>query len=414
MTSTRFAHQPEVIELFSGAGGFTWGWHKAGFHARAAIDHDAVASRTHELNFGATGTLSLNRDLTRFGPEKLIAVLGARPRNLLAVVGGPPCQGWSRVGRGKIRSLEGRASSLLKDPRNQLYRQFLRYVDVLRPPVCVMENVPGMLSIEGENVADAINRHFGNIGYDCSYALVNARWFGVPQDRRRLIFVGVRRGLSKVIDAAELESFARGFRQNILGLRTKPTLRQAIGDLPPIPSGTLEDPQIYLQSRASRSAYAQLMRTGSHDMIADHICRTHNSQDLRAFRYMPEGMLYHELPERYKRYRDDIFKDKYKKLYWSRAAWTITAHLAKDCYTHIHPDQARTISVREAARIQSFPDNFRFFGHMGDRFRQIGNAVPPLMGWGIAEFVKEKYFGDEASTLNVANPGRKKARRYAS
>jgi DNA (cytosine-5)-methyltransferase 1 len=102
---------------------------------------------------------------------------------------------------------------------------------------------------------------------------------------------------------------------------------------------------------------------------------------------MREGAKYADLPRHFKRYRDDIFKDKYRKLCWDRPAGTITAHLAKDCYTHIHPEQPRTISVREAARIQSFPDNFRFSGNLGDRFRMIGNAVPPLMAWGIADFV---------------------------
>ena len=110
---------------------------------------------------------------------------------------------------------------------------------------------------------------------------------------------------------------------------------------------------------------------------------------------MKEGMKYYQLNEKYKRYRDDIFRDKYKKLIWNRPAWTVTAHLGKDCYTHIHPGQARTISVREAARLQSFPDSFRFWGNIGDRFRQIGNAVPPLMAWGIAEFVKQHLPGGE-------------------
>jgi len=99
-------------------------------------------------------------------------------------------------------------------------------------------------------------------------------------------------------------------------------------------------------------------------------------------------MKYRDLAEAFKRYRDDVFPDKYRRLFWNQPAWTVTAHLSKDCYTHIHPGQPRTISVREAARLQSFPDDYRFFGNIGDRFRQIGNAVPPLMGWGIAEFIK--------------------------
>jgi DNA (cytosine-5)-methyltransferase 1 len=129
------------------------------------------------------------------------------------------------------------------------------------------------------------------------------------------------------------------------------------------------------------------MRSGSNGILTDHICRD-NPQDIKAFKSLKQGMKYYQLEKKYKRYREDIFPDKYKKLYWNRPSWTITAHLGKDCYTHIHPRQARTISIREAARLQSFKDDFRFFGNIGERFRQIGNAVPPFMSWGIAEFIK--------------------------
>lgn len=377
----------DVIELFAGAGGFTWGWQRAGYNTRVAVDHDVAATRTHELNF--PHSLTLQRDLTTFGPKDLAELIGGRPRGLLAIVGGPPCQGWSKAGRGKLRSLDATARSLLHDPRNRLYRRYLEYVDYFRPPVCVMENVPGMLSIEGRNVAESILSHFEDIGYKTSYSLVNARWFGVPQDRRRLIFIGVRNELRLQLSAVRLEAYARRFRRDVLQLPTEDTsVRQAIGDLPFVPHGSEEDPQPYRPARKA-SRYAQLMRERSNGMITDHVTRKHNAQDLEAFSVMPEGGLYHELDARLKRYRDDIFKDKYRKLRWDSPAGTVTAHFAKDCYTHIHPEQPRTVSIREAARFQSFPDDFRFFGNMGDRFRQIGNAVPPLMAYGIASFVRE-------------------------
>lgn len=378
----------EVVELFAGAGGFTWGWRKAGFNTCVAIDHDSAAARTHELNFPAT--LTLHRDLCRYEAEDVIRLLGGRPRELAAVVGGPPCQGWSNAGRGKLRSLRGRAVDLLRDPRNQLYRRFLNFVQQLRPPVCVMENVPGMLSIQGQNVADAIRENYEDIGYRCSVALVNARWFGVPQDRKRLIFLASRHDCRLSLSASRLEAFAARFRRDSLGLpEGDVTVRQAIGDLPEVVHGHEEDPQVYRPPARKPTRYAQLMREGSHALITDHVTRKHNDQDLAAFAFMPEGGTYIELPQRFKRYRDDIFKDKYRRLRWDSPAGTITAHLAKDCYTHIHPDQPRTVSVREAARLQSFPDEFRFFGNIGDRFRQIGNAIPPLMAYGIASFVRE-------------------------
>jgi DNA (cytosine-5)-methyltransferase 1 len=379
------------IELFAGAGGFTWGWRRAGYSPLAAIDNEVAALRTHELNFGDDHALILRRDLSTWSPSELRELLGRKTQDLAAVIGGPPCQGWSKVGRGKLRSLNAITESLLEDPRNQLYRRFLEFVGEFRPPVCVMENVPGMLSIEGVNVAEAVVRNFADIGYVCSYSLVNARWFGTPQERRRLIFIGVRSDLHVRIDASGLRAFAAGFRRRTTGLPARVTVRQAVADLPAISNGHDDDPMLYRPHSGRPSTYAQLMRAGSNGLITDHITREHNKQDVQAFASMREGMVYAELAEHFKRYRDDIFADKYKRLYWDRPAWTVTAHLAKDCYTHIHPGQSRTISVREAARLQGFPDEFRFFGNMGDRFRQIGNAVPPLLAWGIATFVREKY-----------------------
>jgi DNA (cytosine-5)-methyltransferase 1 len=379
-----------VIDLFAGAGGLSWGCRRAGFRTAAAIDHDATAARTHELNFGAEHCLSLNRDLTTFVPEQLAQLLGGIPRDLLAITGGPPCQGWSRAGRGKLRSLRGDATSLLNDPRNELYRQYLDYVSWFAPPVAVMENVAGMVRLEGRNVADEVVEHFRGIGYDATYALVNARWFGVPQDRVRLIFLAVRDDLDLDLHAVDLEDHAHEFREVHLGLRGETSVHQAIHDLPVIPHDTREDPQPYVRRPGRISRYAEIMRAGSNGVITDHVTRRHNEQDLEAFEMMPEGGLYVDLPPRLKRYRDDIFQDKYRKLRWDTPAGTVTAHLAKDGYSHIHPQQCRTLSIREAARLQAFPDSFRFSGNMGDRFRQIGNAVPPLMAWGIAAYVRRQ------------------------
>lgn len=380
----------EVIELFAGAGGMTWGWHRAGFSPRAAVDNDTAAARTHELNFGRSHCLTLNRDLREFSPGQLEDLLGGHPASLLAIVGGPPCQGWSKAGRGKLRSLRGRAQSLLEDPRNALYRQFVKYVEHFDPPIFMMENVPGMLNLEGRNVADEVVDNFEEIGFSTSYALVNARWFGVPQDRIRLIFLGVRGDLEMKLEAEDLEEFGGPFRSDLANLPGETCLRQALSDLPQVAHGTREDPIPYQRGRGRISRFAELMRGNSNGNVTDHICREHNEMDLEAFKLMPEGGIYADLPEHLQRYRTDIFPDKYRRLKWNGVSGTITAHLAKDCYQHIHPRQTRTISIREAARIQSFPDDFRFFGNMGDRYRQIGNAVPPLMAWGIAEYVRDQ------------------------
>jgi len=376
------------IDLFAGAGGMTWGWRQAGFSPLAAIDNDGAAIETHAANFGR-GCQSLKMDLRKLRPRQLEGYLGPRQK-VFAIVGGPPCQGWSRAGRGKLRSLNSKPMRIADDPRNGLFKRFVAFTRHFRPEVLVMENVPGMLRLEGVEVAEQIATEFVRIGYKIGYALVNAQWFGVPQSRWRLIFIGHRNELDVDLDPEDLEVYGKLFRARTLGLRHGTVLRQALADLPSIRAGTRTDPQPYGGRPGRRSAYQELMRRDADAFVHDHICRSHNDMDLEAFRRMKQGGLYADLPPHLQRYRTDIFPDKYRRLKWNDVSGTITAHLAKDCYQHIHPLQHRTISIREAARVQSFPDNFRFHGNMGDRFRMIGNAVPPFMAWGIAEFVRTR------------------------
>ena len=364
-----------VLDLFAGAGGFSQGFHWAGFATAVAIDHSPTAVETLEANFGHLGTRALVRDLATFRPEALereLATAG-EPRHFDVIIGGPPCQGWSSVGRAKIRSLRnpGGRKQLNNDPRNQLYKNFLRYVDHFRPAVAVMENVPGMLSHNGMNFAERVALSLEELGYTVTWKLLDASEHGVPQVRKRLFFVGVRADLKVKFNFPGTVN-ERGRR-----LTAEVTVREAIGDLPVIRNGSREWVRPYLQ-RGKLSKFAQRMRKDADPgTIFDHVCRTQNDQDLEAFQLMKQGGWYRDLPKHLKRYREDIFHDKYKKLLWDRASWCVTAHLSRDCYTHIHPSQTRTISVREAARLQSFPDCFYFAGAMGPKFQLIGNAVPP-------------------------------------
>ena len=379
------ATTPRVLDLFAGAGGFGLGFHWAGMPTTVAIDHNPSAVETLQANFERHGTTVLLRDLATFGPSDLDRYLdmtcGATGFDV--IIGGPPCQGWSSVGRGKTRGLRNLAGrrQLDQDPRNGLYRTFLGFVSHFRPSVAIMENVPGMLSHSGANVAASVREAMEEAGYIVTLADIDASDYGVPQVRRRLFFVGVRRDLGL--------SFTFPAPTNPQGRRLYPTvtLRDAIGDLPAISNGARDWVVRYKPKRLSK--YARRMRLSADaDVVFDHVCRTHNAQDIEAFRTMPEGGRYVDLPKHLKRYRDDIFKDKYKKLVWARPSWCVTAHLSKDCYTHIHPSQGRTISVREAARLQSFPDSFYLAGGMGTKFHLIGNAVPPIVGEVIAKAVR--------------------------
>lgn len=383
--------QPKVLDLFAGAGGFSLGFHWADFRTAVAIDYSAAAVETLEGNFSEHGIRALVRDLASFTPRDLEGYLRKQeePASFDVIVGGPPCQGWSSVGRGKLRSLRspGGRRQEDSDPRNELYKNFLQYVRHFQPPVAVMENVPGMLSHNGNNVAEFVAESLDAVGYNVTWDRLNASEFGVPQIRERLIFVGVRKDLSIIFEFPKTRS-ARDRR-----IYPEVTVRDAIGDLPIIRNGSREWVRDYKTDPSKLSDFAKKMRRGAdRDAIFDHVCRTQNDQDLEAFRTLREGGRYVDLPKRLKRYRDDIFKDKYKKLKWDAPSWTVTAHLSRDCYTHIHPSQARTISVREAARLQSFPDCFYFAGGMGTKFQLIGNAVPPLLAERIATALREQVF----------------------
>lgn len=376
------------VDLFSGCGGLGLGFLLAGLRPLAAIDNDRVSCNSHRLNFERYRCMTIPTDLRRFKPRHLASLLkeahGTARVDLL--LGGPPCQGWSRAGRGKLKSLGLPTQRWEDDPRNILFKRFVRYVAHFRPKYFVMENVPGMLSHRGTDVTPHVIKAFARIGYRAAMYALDAVDFGVPQRRTRLFFIGSPRGSRLPVEnlvrpVADLELYHRG------GYVEQPwhlTVRHAMMDLPRLATNHRLEISAYPPRRGRPPRYVRLMRAGLNGLLHDHVTRLHREMDRAAFRALRPGMKYEELDDGLKRYRDDIFKDKYRKLSWDEPAGTVTAHLSHDCYTHIHPSQLRTISPREAARLQSFPDGFRFCGNMGDRFRQIGNAVPPLLAYGIA------------------------------
>jgi DNA (cytosine-5)-methyltransferase 1 len=446
---------PLVVDLFCGAGGFSLGFHAAGCRILAAADADGTATQTFRQNFGL---LQADHTPRVFGNEEgdleradLDAIIGTDQPDV--VIGGPPCQAFSRLGRAKLNSLTD--EGFKGDPRNILYRRFLTAVERWQPRAVVMENVPGMLSVGGVNYADVVCTELAAIGYRTGYALLNAVWYGVPQLRERLFFIGIRKDLD-VQPVAPPTTFSavlpEGYSQPLrtvqmslpfggdrdlgqLPVQAAPeespavTVREALDDLPALTDHLTDGRRLRGNFRREmsyrappHSRYAALMRawpgfrpvTG----VPDHVIRR-TPRDYETFRRMtpgdrfPEAVAitrairdeelarleaigdapdpgtqeWDEFEERFvPPYDEHDFPDKWRKLIPDRPSWTVPAHLAKDSYSHIHYDgtQARMISIREAARLQSFPDAFAFSGNMGDCFRQIGNAVPPLMAWAIA------------------------------
>ncbi|NUR03532.1 MAG: DNA cytosine methyltransferase [Streptomyces sp.] len=369
-----------AVDLFSGAGGLSAGVERAGWTTAAAVDTDERALETHRANFPG---LSLQMDLgDPKERDRLETILG--PAEIDLVAGGPPCQPFSRAGRNKIRDLVKNHGRDPEDRRKELWSAYLDMVKRIRPRVVLMENVPDMGLHDDFFVIRTIEEELEELGYATQVRLVDAWSYGVPQHRKRLILLARR----------DVDDFT--WREPDL---QRTTLRDAIGDLPELEVVAAERVgQRKLAYRKPRkiSDFAEEMRDGAtRGVIWDHMTRRVRPDDYRIFQVMDSTTKYSELHEKlgakekkYQRYNPNKYRDRYKKLAWNELSRTITAHIAKDGYWYIHPEQLRTLTVREAARVQTFPDRFRFAGTRSDAFRQIGNAVPPLLGEAAAEVLK--------------------------
>jgi DNA (cytosine-5)-methyltransferase 1 len=357
------------VDLFSGCGGLGLGLERAGFNVVAAADSDEAALETYAANLES---LTWGGDLS--DPAAFVehlAEVGIKTVDLVA--GGPPCQPFSRAGSSKIRSLVAEGSRVSDDARVELWQSFMAVVDALDPQAVMLENVPDMASWDDGSILLAVMQALIDRGYATDARVLQAERHGVPQHRQRLFVVARRSGKF---------SWPRRSPSRV-------DLKAAIGDLPEIDAGggdlvmPYAGPLSPFQIRARRG-----MPRRQQAIIHDHISRAVREDDAEAFALLKPGQTYRDLPDRLKRYRDDIFDDKYKRLSWDDVSRTITAHIARDGYWYIHPEQQRTLSIREAARLQTFPDEFRFCGHPSVQYRQIGNAVPPALGHAVARRVR--------------------------
>ncbi len=375
-----------VIDLFSGPGGLSLGFQQAGFRITTAIDNEVHCCHTHEHNFPKT--LVINKDIGELDPKT------CEPQDPDVIIGGPPCQGFSSIGRTKIASLirEGTwkltdsRSRFIDDPRNVLYKHFIRFVDALKPSFFLMENVPGMMSYANGEIVRQIIQDFTKIGYKTDAEVLTASNYGVPQVRKRIFFLGNRLDLPNKFPEIT-HSDSKQMRLDGTFPKAVVTVGEAIMDLPKIPAGGgAEEMDYTIPLKDVKIEYVILMRKNS-TKVYNNKARTINERDAIVFPYFEEGMWFKDLPPHIMNmlpYRKDIFHDKLKRLDRSKPSWTVVAHLYKDGYMYIHPTQTRTITVREAARLQSFPDRFRFMGARVHQFKQVGNAVPPLLAKAIA------------------------------
>ena len=372
----------KMIDLFCGAGGLSLGFKQEGFVTSLANDIEDCCVDTYAHNHPETPRDHIILGDVRDIVSNLDELLAGR--NVDIVVGGPPCQGFSMANRQRM----------IDDPRNQLYKNYVEVVNKVKPNFFVMENVKGMLS-----VADQVKEDFENIGYMVEYHMLNAKDFGVPQNRERLIFIGNRIGIDnknifqEIIELGEgipdyvLEDALFGLRQ-LQASRVKYSTEKGSNS-----SGYLIERNY---NRETNDYIQYINQNRSISVVCNHKARYNNDRDIEIFGRLHQGdksddpKIADIMP--YTR-RNNIFKDKYYKLVNNKVCKTITAHMKFDSNMYIHPTQARGLTPREAARVQSYPDDYFFRGAYTKTYMQIGNSVPPLLGRAIAHVIKKHMKG---------------------
>lgn len=377
---------PTVVDLFCGAGGMSLGFHQNGYKIVLANDIEKVCTETYSFNhYEVPRTKILNDDIKNIIDNiDNIVIDGVN-----VVIGGPPCQGFSMANRQRI----------IDDPRNILYKYYVKGIEKIKPEFFIMENVKGML-----NVAEQVKEDFHSlqsVDYDVDYHVFNAMNFSVPQNRERLIYIGIRSDVSNRINKNStqiIEDILEYTRQ-----LEKYVLLDAIGDLRELEALKVKNAteldteesgkRIEKNTNNAFSEYVRLINNNQvSSLVFNHKARYNNDRDIEIFGKMLPGdksdseRIADIMP--YKS-RSNIFKDKYYKLKPNDVCKTITAHMKFDCNMYIHPNQARGLTPREAARVQSYPDDYMFLGAYTKTYMQIGNSVPPLMARSIARIIKK-------------------------
>lgn len=370
-------NQPKLIDLFCGAGGMSLGFNQVGYRTMFANDIDPSCIETYTYNH------------PEVDPNRIILgdiqELAKTIHNLIddikidVVIGGPPCQGFSNANKQRV----------INDPRNKLYKEFVEVVQTVQPHFFIMENVIGM-----KNIAHQVIEDFKNAGYETEYSVLNAADFGIPQNRKRIFFIGNNLGINNklIFEALSKNHMVKKF-----------TLQDAIEDLPKLnPLRIKNSTKFESEETGKRISFYKIQNPNEYirDINAksdpmylyNHKSRYNNERDIEIFSRLSQGdksddpKIADIMP--YTR-RKNIFKDKYYKLIYNQVSKTITAHMKFDCNMYIHPTQPRGLTPREAARIQSYPDDYFFRGSFTKTYMQIGNSVPPLLARYLAIEVKK-------------------------
>lgn len=342
----------KIVDLFSGAGGLSLGFENAGFDPILAIDFWEPAIETYNKN--RKKKVGQVQDITKldddfFGNYDI--------ENLVGVIGGPPCQGFSMAGK-----------RIIDDERNKLYRDYFRVLKILQPDFFLMENVVGLINLNGGAIKDDIIRRANEIGYHVHYQILMASDFGVPQNRRRVFFIGIKK---EIVDKKGEFEFPKPQKEKISCL-------EALSDLPNLDEG--QDSSKYITDPISN--YQKYIR-GKCNVVYNHEQSKHTEETKLAISFVPQGGGMKDVPDEIKKGRK--YSSLLRRMDSTKPSQTIdTGHR-----TYFHYKENRVISVRESARLQSFPDNYIFYRGKQSQYKQVGNAVPPLLAYELAKKIME-------------------------
>lgn len=399
--AARTGGQATAIDLFSGAGGISLGLVNAGFNVLAAADISKECAATHLKNF--PDIPFLQADIAELSGNDLMRAAGIDRGELDLLIGGPPCQGFSILGQ-----------RLLDDPRNKLFASFIRLTGELLPKVAVIENVPGLATLHGGVILKKIGESFRALGYNVECAELLAAQYGVPQMRWRMFFIAWRGDLGIHGGGFPKPTHGKHDIGDLVPNRTITpeqsegfiTIKQAIGDLGETAPGESSDHYRF----GARTSYQRAMRQGAGKIVHNHYAPKLAPQNIQRIRFLLPGQDWRDLPTRLlppgmKRALRKDHTRRFRRMTWDGVARSIiTRFRDPKSGEYIHPEQTRTISIREAARIQSFPDWFVFEGGRTSQYEQVGNAVPPLLAKAVAAEILR--------TLNFASYPMKVKSRY--
>ena len=351
----RFPNKMTLIDIFSGVGGMSLGFQQVGFEPLLAVEFDAKIADSYKRNHPNTKVII--DDIAKIDLRKTFSKYQGK---VTAVIGGPPCQGFSQKGKRDI----------LDDERNYLFRKFIEVVEIVKPQYVLVENVSNILTTENGKFREEIENKFQTLGYGVKSKVINVSDFGVPQMRRRAFFLGKRGDLK--IDLPESN-------------KAKTSVWDAISDLPKIESGEGED--FYRYSKKPLSDYQRILRRNSKG-IYNHISTKHSEIALKRLSLIPAEKGKECLPKEH--LTKSIYSGTWCRLIKNKQAATITTRFdTPSSGQFTHPVLNRAITVREAARLQSFPDDYIFYGNKSSQMKQVGNAVPPLLASIIANLIKK-------------------------